>query len=183
MPFLGAAVGSALGGLLGSAVGGAGGSPSRTTVALDKDTEGLIGGANLEAGQSAENIQKDLMKGVSGTEVMDQPIMTGNEPGMSRAIQSKYKSMLGEDLSRIKTGTELESRQKQVSNQARAMSFNIAKKNARVNNAARMMEAQVAEESLRNKLLSNVLGGAGQMIGYGLGTGDIKLGGKPKGGA
>lgn len=178
MGLAGAAAGSLVGGLLGGALGGSGGAPSRKVVQLDPDTERMIGGANLEAQRSAEDIQKDLTKGVGGTEVMDQPIMTGDEPGMGRAIQAKYKSMLGEDLSRIQTGTEIEARQKQVSNQARAMNFNIAKKNARINNAAKMMEAQVAEERLRSQLLGNILGGAGQMIGYGMGTGDIKFGGK-----
>lgn len=176
MALLGAALLGAAGGLLGGSM--VGDAPKRRTVDLDPATAGAISVETANAMRSSADIQKDLMAGVQEEGQMQGPVLTGGEPGINQAIQSKYARTLGEDIHRLKTGTEIEARQKQVSNQARAMQFNIAKKNVGVANMQRMMEAQIAEEQLRSKLLTTILGSAGQGIGYALGSKNEKKSGE-----
>lgn len=125
--------------------------------------------------KTAEDYQKESMQGVHSQPIDSQSIqqkeqaMGGYEPGISGAIQNRYKGIVGENLQALKTKAQLQSNETQAMRLQKAHVFHTAKLNIDAENKRRIFEAQSANDNARNAALAGIIGVVFTVAGAALG--------------
>jgi hypothetical protein len=134
-------------------------------VQIDQQTlTGLDDLSKQASQQSVGAVEQGLLKGVGGPKDYTQQIaqqekaLGGYEPGMSGAIQNKYKSLAGEGIERLKTQAKLKSFDMKSQQLQRVGDLKQAKNQIDAENKRRQYEADLANEQARNSALASVLG-------------------------
>jgi hypothetical protein len=168
-------LGQLLGGLFGG--GGGGGSVKAERVEIDPETKRLIDEQAREgATKSAQDFAAESMKGVqqapkdySRQVEQTEKSLGGAEPGIGKAIQSRYQNVAREGFNKLKNQALLQGHEQKSAKLQNAAAMNQAINNVNAENRKRQQEADAANSRARSSALGSILGIAGTIAGAAIG--------------
>ena len=148
-----------VGGLLGDG-------PQANIVGLDRDTKRMINeGTQRAINATPESISAQMMagaepaaKGLAMPDAAQTAGSTGQDEGMLRAIQNKFRGETAKDLRKFRTQSDMQSkilkgqRMQQMSQQA------LMQQNVQTQNFAMLSQAYQQNEAARAQVISSIIG-------------------------
>lgn len=165
-----------IGGALG--LGGGGSSDVKPElVQINPETQEALKKYSKEASEtSVGDIASKLQKGVatapadySKMVAQKEQALGGYEPGISQAIQNKYKAIAGEHLSGLADQAKMKAFEIKAANLGQASKLQQAKTNIDAQNAQRVQQAEQANARARSSALASILKIGGTIAGAAIG--------------